>query len=75
MVARNYRYLGSCFNAQRCGGTLEMKKENLIMSDKEKDEEIRKLRKMLEEGRKNREALELAEYARDPRNQTLDWGY
>ena len=53
-----------------------MKKENLIMSDKEKDEEIRKLRKMLEEGRKNREALELAEYARDPRNVNLDWwGY
>ena len=52
-----------------------MEKE-IILSDKGKDEEIRKLRKMLEEERKNREALELAEYARDPRNTTLDWwGY
>jgi len=34
-----------------------------------------KLKKELEKERQEREAQELVDWARDPRNATLDWGY
>jgi len=34
-----------------------------------------KLKKELEKERQEREAQELVDWARDPRNVTLDWGY
>ena len=40
-----------------------------------KREELEKLKKELEKERQEREAQELADWARDPRNATLDWGY
>ena len=40
-----------------------------------KREELEKLKKELEKERQEREAQELVDWARDPRNATLDWGY